>query len=555
MSTSKLVDARFAKHFVIACCLVPGILLVWDAYQGQLGVNSVNYAIRSTGIVGLVFLALSLAITPLRKLTKWGLLIAIRRNLGVFGFFYIALHFLIFYVFDRDLSLASTLHEIVTRVYLWFGFGALVLMIPLAVTSFDTMVARLGARRWKRLHRLTYVIATAGVIHYYLLQKADKSQPIGFAIALAILFGYRLVTHYLELRAKAAARPAPAPVKKKAFWSGELRIARIFAETPDVKTFRFVAPDGGPLPFDHVAGQYLNLKLSIDGKRVNRSYTIASSPTRNAYCEISVKKVGHASCHLHDTWREGALVQVSAPAGKFVFAGHEAERVVLIAGGIGITPMMAVVRSLCDRGWAGEMYLLFSVRRVQDIVFRDELAYLQARFANLHVRITVSDEPWDGERGRITRAMIEGFVPSLARGPIMLCGPDSMMSSMRQILVGMGVPDAEIHQEAFVSPPEPKAGAPELIEEVPDGARNLKFARAGKAVELTNGLTVLEAAEECGVSIPFECRSGICGQCKTRLISGRVAMEVEDALTSSDKERGLILACQARAVRDSIVDA
>src|SRR5258708_36452496 len=112
--------------------------------------------------------------------------------------------------------------------------------------------------------------------------------------------------------------------------------------------FRVVAPTCGPLPFVQTAGQCLNLALTIDGRRMNRSYTIASSPTRNAYCEISVKRSANGnggSKHLHDTWREGQLVKVSAPAGKVFFAGHEAERVVLIAGGIGITPAMSVVRS------------------------------------------------------------------------------------------------------------------------------------------------------------------------------------------------------------------
>jgi ferredoxin len=184
---------------------------------------------------------------------------------------------------------------------------------------------------------------------------------------------------------------------------------------------------------------------------------------------------------------------------------------------------------------------------------------LQARFPNLHVRITVSgeiDATWDGERGHITREMIERFVPDLRRGPIMLCGPDAMMTAMRSLFVAIGVPDVDIHQEAFVSPPTPAAGEPEPeLVEVAEGARNLRFERAGKDVDLTNGTTVLEAAEECGVAIPFECRSGICGQCKTKLISGRVVMAVQDALTRADKQKGLILACQARAVKDTVVDA
>jgi ferredoxin-NADP reductase/DMSO/TMAO reductase YedYZ heme-binding membrane subunit len=565
MSTSRIVDGPFAKRMVLAGGLVPAALLVWDALHHDLGVNQVNFAIRTTGLVGLVMIVLSLAVTPLRRLTGWNTLIAVRRNLGVLGFSYIAAHFAIFFWLDREADVADTIGEIIARVYLWFGAGALLLMIPLVATSTDGMVTRLGARRWKLLHRLAYPIAIAGVIHYILLVKSDLRQPTAFAAVLGLLLLWRMVAHYVDLRRevrtsreKVAAARAAGP-RRRAFWSGELRVARVFDETADVKTFRLVSPDGAALPFQHVAGQYLNLALTIDGKRVNRSYTIASSPTRGAYCEVSVKRIGHASRHLHDTWRAGDLVKVSAPAGSFFFAGHEGERIVMIAGGIGITPMMSVVRSLTDRAWTGEMVLVYSVRKVADIAFRDELAYLQARHPNLRVVITASDDAgaaWDGARGHVTRELVLAAVPGLARGPVMLCGPDPMMTAMRAMLVDLGVPDAEIHQEAFVSRPAVEEDAPaDDAAEAPADAARIVFERAGKTAEVTAELTVLEAAEECGIDLPFECRSGICGQCKTRLVSGKVSMDVQDALTAADRARGLILACQARAVRDLVIDA
>jgi ferredoxin-NADP reductase/DMSO/TMAO reductase YedYZ heme-binding membrane subunit len=575
MSTSEpVLDTRFSKRLVIVNGLVPAVLLVWDAYRHQLGVNEVNFAIRTTGLIGIVLITLSLVVTPLRALTGWNRLIAIRRNLGVLGFAYLATHFAIFLLFDRQGSVSSTITEIIKRKYLWFCTGSLVLMGALALTSTDGMVCRLGARSWKGLHRLAYPIAIGAVVHYYLLVKSDVRLPLAFGAAIGVMLVYRGAAHYVDLRraARAARVKAPAELRapgKKRFWSGEMTIARIFDESHDVKTFRLVPVDGGPLPFQHTAGQYLNLALSIDGRRVNRSYTIASSPTRNAYCEISVKRAadGYGSRHLHDTWREGQRVKVSAPAGKFVFAGHEAERVVLVAGGIGITPMMSVVRSLTDRGWPGDIFLLFSVKVVRDFVFREELAYLQSRFPNLHVRVLVTrdpDTPWDGPRGQITPAVIADFIPGLTRGPILLCGPDPMMAAMRAMLVTMGIPDAEVLQEAFVSPSavEPVAGptaadtANATDAPLPDGTpATILFKRAGRSAELTTDQTVLEAAEQAGVDIHFECRSGICGQCKTRLVSGRVTMEVQDALTAADRSKGIILACQARAARDVEVDA
>jgi ferredoxin-NADP reductase/DMSO/TMAO reductase YedYZ heme-binding membrane subunit len=525
---------------------------------------------------------LSLVVTPLRKLTGWQTLIAVRRNLGVLGFSYLVTHFVIFFALDRAGSVSSTLEEIFSRVYLWFGTAALVLMIPLAVTSTDTMVRRLGARRWKQLHRLAYPIVICGVVHYYLLVKSDIRQPLAFAIVLGALLGYRVVRHYADLRAEvrtaraAAVAARQARPRKRPFWSGELKVARIFDETPDIKTFRLVAADGGPLPFDYTAGQYLNLTLMIDGARVTRSYTIASSPTRRDSCEISVKRAsdGHGSRHLHETWREGSVVRVSAPAGRFVFVPDQAKRCVLIAGGVGITPMMSTVRSLTDRCWPGEIYLVFSVRTLRDFAFRDELAYLQARFPNLHVEVTLTKDPdaaWTGARGQVTRALLERFVPDLRHGPILLCGPDPMMTAMRRLLVDeLGVPDAEVLQEAFVSPPAQATSASagdaaavaiaaasnaSASEAMKGEAASVRFQRAGKTADLPADLTVLEAAEDAGVAIPFECRSGICGQCKTRLISGKVTMDVQDALTPDDRSRRLILACQARAVGDVVVDA
>jgi glycine betaine catabolism B len=560
MSTSRFVDGPFAKRFVIACALVPAAVLAWDAWRGQVGVNGVNYAIRSTGMLGLVFLMLSLLITPLRVVTGWNVLISVRRNLGVFGFLFIAAHFVIYFLLDRGADIADTASEIVARRYLWFGFGALVLMIPLALTSTDGMVSRLGPRRWKALHRLVYPAVLGGVVHFYLLVKSDVRLPLVFACLFAGLMLFRVVRHEVDLRRQLrAARTRVLPPKsvspaKKRFWSGELVVARIFQETHDSKTFRFRLPDGGALPFEHVAGQYINLKLRIDGRRVNRSYTISSPPSRPDSCEITVKRVpdGYASHFLHDKVKEGDRIQVSAPAGKFLFAGHEAERVVLVAGGVGITPMMSIIRSLTDRAWPGAVHLLYSVRRREDVIFEAELEQLRRRFPNLQVEIVVSSE-----QGHITRELIERQLPGLTSGPVMLCGPDPMMVAMRALLVELGVPDGEIHQEEFVSPPAAAPGEPEPVEDIPvnGAAPSVRFERSGKSTEVPAELTVLEAAEECGVAIPFECRSGICGQCKTRLISGRVVMEVEDALTGNDRAKGLVLACQARAAQDLVVDA
>lgn len=615
-------DLRFTKLLVVVNALVPGAILAWDAAHGQIGVNGVNYALHTTGLLTLIFLLLTLLVTPLRKLTGWNTVISYRRTLGLFAFAYASVHFLIFFGLDRALSVSSTLHEIFARKYLLIGTVGLLSMVPLAITSTNGMVTRIGARRWKALHRLVYVTAIAGALHYYLLVKSDTRQPLAFAAVLALLLGFRVVRYLLDrgkgpgrggvpgrpmmvtARAGAsvgalAARTTAASgvaARRPRFWSGELRVTGVFEETPDVRTFRLMLPDGGELPFAHQPGQYLNLALTIDGKRVKRSYTIASSPTRAQYCELTVKRAssGFGSWHLHDHIRVGSTLAVSAPAGRFVFTGVETDRVVLIAGGVGITPLMAIVRYLTDRGWPGQIYLLVAARTERDLIFAEELSYLEKRFPNLHVCRTLSRPDAStganekgapaapgaggrGGRGAISRAVLERFVPDIAKGPVYLCGPDGMMTATRALLLELGLPEAQLKTEAFVSPqpgvvdePEPPSSSSRvsvMLEPSADAdltatpgatggeGAHVRFARSGLEVVLSAGKTILETAEDAGVDLPFECRSGICGQCKTRLVSGRVTMDSEDALSATEKARGLILACQAHPSGDVAIDA
>ena len=574
-------DPRLVRGLVLVNGAVPGLLLAYDALEGQLGANGTSYALHTTGLLALLFFVLSLAVTPLRRITGWREVVAGRRALGLYGFFYLVVHFAIFCVFDRGGSLSSIVNEILKRRYLQIGTIALVMFVPLAVTATDRMITRMGPRRWKRLHRLSYVATSLGALHYVLLVKSDLRQPVAFAGVLGALLGFRVIASRVDRRLREKKRP----------WSGELKIAKVIEETHDVRTFRFVPASGGKMPFTHRAGQYLNLALMIDGQRVNRSYTIASAPTQVDYCEITVKKAsgGAASSHLHDALREGATVKVTAPAGRFVFDGEGdgigVSRVLFVAGGVGITPLMAMVRTLSEKRWRGRIDLVYSAKTQRDVVFAKELEALVAKKAtDLHVHVTLTREPegsdWTGARGAITRELLErtiagdtggaaGFpagagAASLRRLPIYLCGPDAMMDAMKRVFAELGAPSENVHVEAFASPPRAPSleasAAEEALEELEESpargrAVTVQFAASGASTSVEEGETLLDAAEEMGVDIPNDCRAGICGQCKTRLVSGRVVMDVQDALTADDRRRRLVLACQARPVRDVVVDA
>ncbi|MBY0337923.1 MAG: 2Fe-2S iron-sulfur cluster binding domain-containing protein, partial [Acetobacteraceae bacterium] len=361
-----------------------------------------------------------------------------------------------------------------------------------------------------------------------------------------------------------AAAPVPA---RAALWRGRLRVAGVFAETPDVKTFRLVPAGGGPVPFAFAPGQFLTVTVEEGGRRVGRSYTIASPPTRSAYVELTVKREaqGAVSRHLHDRVGPGDELEVAGPAGAFTFGGEDPGGIVLIAGGVGITPMMSIVRTLTDLCWPGEIHLIYGARSTRDFVFRDELEHLQRRHANLQVVATMrraEGTAWMGPEGVVTRELIERSVPGIARRRVHLCGPPPMMEAVRAALAELGVPAGAVRTEAFgpargqeATPPVPKdapAGGPEAAAApVP----TVSFARSGRSAPLPPGRTVLEAAEAAGVAIDFSCRVGVCGTCAVPLRSGAVTMEVEDGLAPEDKARGLVLACQAKSAGDLVVEA
>ena len=204
-------NLRFAKVLVLVNAAMPAALLGWDAWHHQLGANPVNFAIRTTGMLALIFLMLTMLVTPLRKVSGWNWIIFSRRTLGLYAFLYAAIHFLIFFSLDRGFNVSGTLSEMVKRKYLIVGSTGLLVMVPLAVTSANAMIKKLGGKRWRALHRLAYVAAIAGVLHYYMLVKADVRQPLAFATVLAILLGYRLVDSWRQRKSAPAAANKPKP--------------------------------------------------------------------------------------------------------------------------------------------------------------------------------------------------------------------------------------------------------------------------------------------------------------------------------------------------------
>lgn len=362
--------------------------------------------------------------------------------------------------------------------------------------------------------------------------------------------------------------PANPPVT--ANWKGQLRVGSIVTETPNVKTFRLLPSSNDRfLPFDFLPGQFLNVAFAIGGARMNRSYSISSSPTEREHVDLTIRREprGAVSRHIDDILKVGDLIETGGPVGKFTFNGTEADSIVLISGGVGITPMMSISRYLTELSWPGDIFFVYTCRAPADFIFKDEIAALQSRNPHLHVAVTLSNPEgtdWKGARGRISKEWLTQVVPDLASRRTHLCGPPGMMDAVKAIFTELGIPPDHLKTEAFgavkPAPAAPGAAKPTGVATGP----LVTFSKNNKSSKIREDLqtgdsppkqSILELSEELSIGIEFSCRVGTCGVCKTKMTSGEVDQEVQDALDDDDKAKGIILACQAKPKNDVTVEA
>jgi ferredoxin-NADP reductase len=333
-----------------------------------------------------------------------------------------------------------------------------------------------------------------------------------------------------------------------------LQLVQVTQQTPDSKTIRFAVH--GPRKLDALPGQFLTFSFLFDGKKETRCYSICSSPARSGYVEITPKRMnnGCVSVFLNDGAPVGMTVEATGPFGQFCFNAATDKKIVLLAAGSGITPMMAMLRYIDDLCLDTRVTLLYCVRTGQDIIFQRELDELQARLSNFqyHLLLSQPDLKWPGSRGHISREFICKAVPEMKGQVFFLCGPPSFMESVRRILTDLGVESQQIRQEMFGG-----AGTPlRPFESQPaETGFTVEFARSGRTSAILEGQTLLQIAAESGIEIPSACRQGQCGTCKTRLLNGHVRMTAEDGLDSESRARAFVLTCVGHADGNVTLDA
>ena len=548
-------SSKFTNLLICTNASIPLAILGLDYWDQNLGANAINTAIHITGIVSLILLLLSLAVTPIIRFTRQKHWFAARKTFGLFGFFYAVVHLTIYFFLDREGDVSSLIREMATRRFLLVGTIAIVLLLPLALTSTQRMRQRLGIKKWKRLHRLAYLIAGLVVLHYYMEVKSDTKSPIAFAMILGFILASRIPFRGTANNPNVDAEGSEV-IKTNSKWSGDLILTQIRDESHKVKSFRLAPNDRDRLPFQFSAGQFINLTLDNNSAPLQRSYTIASSPNQLDWIEISVKKEpsGKGSGYLHDSANVGDVFRVNGPHGKFFFDADLTRRLILIAGGVGITPIMSMIRFIRDVNWQGEVRVLLSAKTESDLLFNDELRKIRQLHKNISIEQTLTrnrNSNWTGHTGRIDSETIRKMELDQDGTHVFICGPNAMADEISSMVLETGIDARNLHRESFGG----KHRGTVPVDTTGQETHTIEFLKSKQKANISNNTTLLELAESYNVAIESDCRAGICGQCKVKLIRGQVDMDCEDALTDQEQASSMVLACQAIAKSDLIVEA
>lgn len=340
-----------------------------------------------------------------------------------------------------------------------------------------------------------------------------------------------------------ARAPAAAPPVAAAPPAFEAECIEVETLSPDAKAFRFRCD--APLMQHYRPGQFVTLEAEIDGRRVCRSYTMSSTPTRPDSFEVTVKRVpgGPFSNWLCDTLQPGARLRMSGPFGEFSCAPTPPRKLLLLSAGSGITPMLSMLRWLADTGAEVDVVFLHAARRREDILFHRELKALARTMPGLKLSIALSQEPagskWRGARGRLDARILQRAVPDLAERRVYLCGPEGFMQQARQLLDGAGLPGYRLFEERF-----------DVALDFAGSAGTVAFAQSGRTASASGSESLLDLAESVGVRIASACRTGHCGECKVRCVRGEVSMSRADALSAEEIAQGYVLSCVAAADGD-----
>ena len=347
------------------------------------------------------------------------------------------------------------------------------------------------------------------------------------------------------------------------------RCVRVIDETPDVKTFTFVAEPS--IEFTYQPGQFVTLELEINGKTVKRAYSISSTPSRPHSIDITVKRAtppnnlpdappGLVSNWLHDNLQAGSQVKIGSPLGDFSCIEHPSSKILFISAGSGITPMMSMSRWLLDTNAGSDIVFFHSARTADDIVFRQELELMTSRYANFQLATTLTREDSNsspgGRVGRFSKSMLSEIAPDFAERTVYVCGSEAFTQQVKEILQELKFPMENYYAESFGKPKKNKKENQLQLEktltpkQITTVYETLVLAKSGVELAYDSEDTILETAEKEGIELPHMCKMGACHKCKLRLLEGEVRYDEEP-----ECEEGYVLTCIAQPVGRVVIEA
>jgi ferredoxin-NADP reductase len=339
-----------------------------------------------------------------------------------------------------------------------------------------------------------------------------------------------------------------------------VKVSDISLLVPDVKLFRLIPTRRTHVLAPFRPGQYIGLSVEVKGVHSTRPYSLVSSPNQLAYYEIAIRKKirGFVSPYLFDTVKEGDEFEITEPMGNFYYNSlFHGDNLVFIAGGCGVTPFIAMLRDITERKLPLNVWLLFGCVKEEDILFRQELEDIQARRPNIHVQCILSEPGagWTGLKGFISKDKISQVVGSIEKNFFYIVGNRPMYQFVLPQLAELGIPRHRVIHEAY--------GMPDTVKEEPGWpidvsldkkvTVSIEYAGMEKTIEVACGeplLNGIERAHLLGLQVNSGCRSGECGLCRTKLLSGNVFVPAEVMVREADKANNFIHPCASYPLSD-----
>ncbi len=559
-----------SRLFYFPLLALPALYLWNEKVQGRLDTEWKTYDLQDyLGNTAILLLISVLCFTPLRVLFPKSKIVAAlnrhRRATGITGFLYAAWHFWIFIAASDGYE--DVIDDLSNFVYLQAGLAALLILAVLAATSNKLTVWVIRYPVWKLLHRLAYAAAILTFFHKAFGIEKESShlgQTAFFFAPLVILETLRVAKQLTTGTAKKIHKWTHQPAFKG--WR-KFRIARLVHENADITSIYLEPAQGRKKLKPFKPGQYLTYEFIVPGRPdpVIRSYSLSDSPNPHHY-RASIKRVpaprdhpeyapGLSSNFVHDVLQEGDIVRVQAPGGTFTLDPKGHNPIVLLGSGIGLTPVLSMVKSLAEHKSKREIWFFVGVRNQKEDALRAEFKTAVAALPKAHLFVCHSDPAAEEIPGqdhdvasRINVELLKKILPH-NRYDFYFCGPGPMMESCFHGLKDWGVPEKRLHYEAF----GPSSLNQKKLPKGVASSAKITFKKSKKTLQWDGSKpSLLEFAEANGLHLKFGCRAGACGTCKVKLKKGEVAYTTTPA---ADPGSGKALVCCSLPKGDLEIDA